>query len=425
MKRKDTVPGSTALVLGALIAGGALLLAVDLEWPVPAEAPAQKLLAHDQENPSRAAELRRASQDIGYGAQSISASGPARTTAVGGAFEPRYPEGEKVFQGLMSSSPTEAAQALDRAAQEAEALYQFDAICRRILELTADVDPLVAEHAEYAWRRMQALRIAHDLQDLAPLRESLQDPREAVRDGASDSLENAVEPFEEVEKRVRGARDPAVRLEGIEAAIRQDDALGFDLLLQALQGDPDPDNRLAAVSELEQMLKNGLGDYDQILGFLEETAADPDPRVAQLSELIVREQRMVHDEPSVPSQEETPADGGMEEEAQDLVELEANDDSPLESAEILLTDPNPAVRLGAQYAATTERDGTGVDLLSEAALADPVSDNRLSAVSNMEQMLNFGLGDRDSILRILEVAATDSDPRVAELSELILREQDE
>ncbi len=87
-----------------------------------------------------------------------------------------------------------------------------------------------------------------------------------------------------------------MRLGGIEAVISQPDEDSFAVLSQAVRGDYEPDNRLTAVSELEQMLKSGLGDREQILQLLEDTAADPDSRVVELSQQILQEQRATPDE---------------------------------------------------------------------------------------------------------------------------------
>ena len=54
--------------------------------------------------------------------------------------------------------------------------------------------------------------------------------------------------------------------------------------------DFDPDNRLAAVSQLENILRSNAGDREEIIQLLEDTAKDPDLRVAELSELILQEQ---------------------------------------------------------------------------------------------------------------------------------------
>jgi hypothetical protein len=325
---------------------------------------------------------------------------------------------EALYEALMSFDPSEALQTV---ARQAETLYALNAIYRRIVELSADDDPQVAERAEYARLQMQALRMAHEIPEPPPPDENEQWPKHAGMTGSQDVLETAVEPFDTVRKRALRAPNPAVRLGGIEAAIRQDDEHGLDLLSQAARGDSEADNRLTAVSELEQMLKNGLGDSDQILALLEETAADPDPRVAELSDLILQEQLDGPQELGHPDEEGASQDGAGMTQPQAVPEQAVE---PFATPrERLLVDPDPAVRLGGIQAAASEQPEDGFDLLGEAALGDSEPDNRLSAVSELEQMLVSGVGDRDQILQMLEVTSVDPDPRVTELSQLIIEEQ--
>jgi hypothetical protein len=89
--------------------------------------------------------------------------------------------------------------------------------------------------------------------------------------------------------------DPAIRLGGIQTAVSRRGEQAFELLSVAARSDYEPDNRLSAVSELEQMLKSNLGDPELILHLLEETASDPDPRVSELSKLIIQEQCSTRD----------------------------------------------------------------------------------------------------------------------------------
>lgn len=325
------------------------------------------------------------------------------------------------YEALMNFDPAEAIQALQTASEQAEGLYALDAVYRRIVELCADDDPRVAEGARYARRRMQALRIAHEIPEPPPADEDEQSLGQSWIRGSRELLEAAVEEFFSLEKRALVAPNPAVRLEGIEAAIRQDEERGLDLLSRAVRGDSEAGNRLTAVSELEQMLKSGLGDSDRILALLEEAAGDPDPRVAELSNLILQEQVSGAQDLAHPEEKGERKDGAGTTQPRDLPESAVE---PVNSArEQLLVDSDPAVRLGGIQAAASERREDGVDLLSQAALGDWEPDNRLSAVSELEQMLKSGVGDRDQILHMLEVASVDPDPRVAELSQLIIEEQ--
>jgi hypothetical protein len=196
----------------------------------------------------------------------------------------------------MGFDPAKRDQALETASRSAEALYAFNAVYKRIVELSAGDDPQVAERAQYARLRMRALRAVHEIPEPPEPDAEEAWQNEAGTIGLHDALETAVEPLDILLGRALGDPDPAVRLGGIEAAISQRDEDSFELLSQAARGDYEPDNRLTAVSELEQMLKSGLGDRERILQLLEETAADPDSRVAELSQLIIEEQRATPDE---------------------------------------------------------------------------------------------------------------------------------
>ncbi len=230
------------------------------------------------------------------------------------------------------------------------------------------------------------------------------------------------ERFDTLHERALDDPDPAVRLAGIEAAVDQRDEDGFDLLWLAVNSDDDPDNRLTAVSELEQMLMSGRGDGEQIRQLLEETAEDADPRVADLSQLIIHEQ---FGGPALPPHEaqeradEAPYDD-------DPTDFEDELDTDAETFETLsesaLFDSDSAVRLGVIETISNQHEAY-LDLLEEAALYDHDPDNRLAAVSRLEQLLMSNLGNREQILYLLEDATRDLDPRVAELSELIIREQ--
>jgi hypothetical protein len=164
-----------------------------------------------------------------------------------------------------------------------------------------------------------------------------------------------------------------------------------------------------------------LGDSDRILALLDEAARDPDPQVAELSNLILQEQVSGAQDLARPEEKGERQDGAGTTEPQDLP---ASAVEPIDIArEQLLVDSDPAVRLGGIQAAASERYEDGVVLLSQSALGDSEPDNRLSAVSELEQMLKSGVGDPAQILQMLEVTSVDPDPRVAELSQLIIEEQ--
>jgi hypothetical protein len=267
------------------------------------------------------------------------------------------------------------------------------------------------------------LRAAHEIPEPLELDENL-DPAwlpPTGKDGSQDLLETAAESFDTALSLALDDPNPAVRLSGIEGAMQQSDEDGFYLLSEAALSDSDADNRLSAVSELEQMLKSGLGDSGQILQLLENSAVDPDDRVAELSKLILKERLSSHEEQQMPNENlEAPNETGM-------AEVEDQHETATESFDAIrqqtLFDDDPAVRLSGIEAAIEQGSEDGFWLLSKAATGDYDPDNRLSAISVFENMLRGGLGDRGQILQLLESTAADPDPRVAELTSLILQEQ--
>jgi hypothetical protein len=330
---------------------------------------------------------------------------------------------QRIYQALERFNPVEGGRAIEIVSKRAPELYQYNAIYKRLVELSADDDPLVAERAQQARYRLMALRAVHEIPEPLELDENL-DPAwlpEAGKDGSQDLLETAVEPFDTLLSLALDEPDPAVRLSGIEGAIRQSDEDSLYLLSEAALSDSDADNRLSAVSELEQMLKSGLGDRGQILQLLENSAADPDERVAELSKLILKERLSSHEEQPQPNENlEAPPEAGMAD-LEDLHETGAESFDAIQQQ--ALYDADPAVRLSGIEATIGQGNEDGFWLLSKAATGDYDPDNRLSAISVFENMLKSGLGDRGQILQLLESTALDPDPRVAELSSLIIQEQ--
>lgn len=184
-----------------------------------------------------------------------------------------------VYRKLISSNPVERDQALEIASRSPEVLYVFNAVYKRIIELSSNEDQRVAERAQFARSRIMALRSQHKIPE--PSEPDVDEVRQP-----QDELEAAVEPFDVLQATLLDP-NPAVRQSAIESAITQRDDQAFELLSQVARSDYEADNRMAAVSELEQMLNRGLGNRERILRLLEETAIDPDPRVAELSQLII------------------------------------------------------------------------------------------------------------------------------------------
>lgn len=207
-----------------------------------------------------------------------------------GDFHPVTIDPEEIYWALMSADPTQRDEALETVSRFPDALYAFNAVYKRIVELSADNDRQLAKRARSARSQLLALRTRHEIPEPAESDVADTGQHDAATTGSGEVLEGAVEPFEALRERALDDLDPAVRMGGIEAAISQRDEQIVDVLSQAARNDYDPDNRMTAVSELEQMLKTGLGNRDQILRFLEETAADSDSRVAELSQLIIQEQ---------------------------------------------------------------------------------------------------------------------------------------
>ena len=197
---------------------------------------------------------------------------------------------EEVYRELMSLNPAQRDQALETISRFPDATYAFNAIYKRIAELSLDKDPQVAKHAMFALSRMMALRALHEIPDPSESQADETSLNAAGTTGTNDPLETAEEPFDRLQEKALDDPDPSVRLGGIEAAMSQRDENIFNLLSEAARSDHEADNRLSAVSEIEQMLKSGLGDREQISRLLAETSIDSDPRVAELSQLIIKEQ---------------------------------------------------------------------------------------------------------------------------------------
>ncbi len=255
--------------------------------------PAQKI--NQAANKPTGNEAAQASAGINSTSLQATAAQPRETGRHGveirpGDFQPVTIDPEEIYWALMSADPTQRDEALEIVSRFPGALYAFNAVYKRIVELSADNDRQIAKRARFARSQLMALRTLHEIPELAEPNVDETGHNDAATTGSGEVLEGAVEPFDALRERALDDLDPAVRMGGIEAAISQRDEQILDVLSQAARNDYDPDNRMTAVSELEQMLKTGLGNRDQILRFLEETTADSDSRVAELSQLIIQEQ---------------------------------------------------------------------------------------------------------------------------------------
>lgn len=83
--------------------------------------------------------------------------------------------------------------------------------------------------------------------------------------------------------------DPQVRHDAITQSAGVVTVQAFEVLTQAVQ-DTDPNNRLAALEGLEQLLQQGVGDAEQIAPLLIQSKNDADERVAELATRMLRGQ---------------------------------------------------------------------------------------------------------------------------------------
>lgn len=214
------------------------------------------------------------------------------------AHLPRVPSSENfnsdpeaLFLSLTSLFPEERLKALETVLQSEERLYARNEIYRRIVELIGDDDVRVVKLARRARSRLMELRRLHELPNESPTDEVQADStQEETADSPpewSGEAETERDLFDRLRERAIYDADPAVRLQGIEQAVTQADEMSTELLSEAL-GDSEADNRLTAVSELEQMLNTGLGNTQGLLSLLENAQFDSDARVSELAELIIK-----------------------------------------------------------------------------------------------------------------------------------------
>lgn len=198
---------------------------------------------------------------------------------------------EALFLSLTSLYPEERLKALEMVLQSEERLYARDEIYRRIAELIGDDDVRVVKLAHRARSRLMELRRLHELPNESPTDEAQADSTQEDMANSppewSGEAETERDLFDRLRERAIYDADPAVRLQGIEQAVTQADEMSTELLSEAL-GDSEADNRLTAVSELEQMLNTGLGNTQELLSILENAQFDSDARVSELAELIIK-----------------------------------------------------------------------------------------------------------------------------------------
>lgn len=199
---------------------------------------------------------------------------------------------ETLFLALTSLYPEERLKALEMVLQSEERLYARNEIYRRIAELIGDDDVRVVKLARRARSRLMELRRLHELPNESSTDEVQADSTQEETPNSPPEWSGEAETadrdlFDRLRERAIYDADPAVRLQSIEQAVTQADEMSTELLSEAL-GDSEADNRLTAVSELEQMLNTGLGNTQRLLSILENAQFDSDARVSELAELIIK-----------------------------------------------------------------------------------------------------------------------------------------
>lgn len=214
-----------------------------------------------------------------------------------------------IEKGLYSSSAEERAQALDLMLQSPDQFYNQPEIVNRIEELTMDRDPEIAEFANDVLIHFTELQAEADDAAQQSLEESsaslgLEEPlieepvpeftaEETVDEAASGTETNFVADseggiFAELSERALRDPDPSQRRQAIEEAVIQRDEQTVVLLSQAAQ-DTDGDNRLAVIEGLRQLWSEGVGDAQEINALLQQSAMDPDSRVAEAAQQAIEQ----------------------------------------------------------------------------------------------------------------------------------------
>ena len=197
---------------------------------------------------------------------------------------------DAVYAALYSLDPEQRFTALDTIWQSAETFYKLDNIVRRIDELAADADPRIAELAPFVLAQMMELSGMQDT-----LMNPNQDAYVATTPAPADDILAHAEPDRanfnadstDGFARALNHQDASIRMQAIEAAQIQRDEHSVAALVQAAR-DTEPDNRLAAVEGLRQMLEEGFGDTAQISSVLQQSSHDPDPKVAEAAQQAIR-----------------------------------------------------------------------------------------------------------------------------------------
>ena len=189
----------------------------------------------------------------------------AKNSRIGPASTPAA-----VYAALYSPDAEQRFTALDTVWNSAETYYKVENIVRRIEELVTDAEPRIAQLAPFVLAQMRELS--------------------GIQATPGDSHQDryaATSPVPEDDTLANDGSEASLRMQVIEAAQIQRDEHSVAVLIQATQ-DTDPDNRLAAVEGLRQMLEEGFGDTAQISSVLQQSSHDPDPKVAEAAQQAIR-----------------------------------------------------------------------------------------------------------------------------------------
>ena len=215
---------------------------------------------------------------------------------------------DSIFVTLYSADPDAVIAALDAVAQSASEFFLRDEFVRRVEELSNDADQAVAEQAQRVMLEFVELESAQDARSgqalvmaqgsAMPSAEEptmIRDPSPPVAgDGPggiaadADAASTDVGDRERREEAALQDPDPRVRAHALEDVASRFDEHAAQVLLAAMR-DPDADNRLMAIEGLGSMVERGIEDADAIMSELRQASGDPDPRVAESAQQMIRD----------------------------------------------------------------------------------------------------------------------------------------
>lgn len=196
---------------------------------------------------------------------------------------------QHIYARLFDANPEERLKALDEIWRSSAAFINDEKIFSRLEEMATDEDSRIAELTQLVLVNITELRSADDVQKgLTQQNGQAQGETselESIRLGGMTNQELANASVNTsanyLNERMQHP-DPVVRSQAIEEAMTQRDEHGIALLSEATH-DPDANNRRIAVDGLEQMLSQGVGDGQKIVAILEQSALDPNPKIAEMA----------------------------------------------------------------------------------------------------------------------------------------------